>query len=84
MAPVLVPVLEVPTDPFQPSDPVPPLAVHEVAPLLLQASDATDPVCSVEGVAVKELTVAAGGGAVTFRATEVGELVPPGPAQVKV
>jgi hypothetical protein len=31
MAPVLVPTLDVPTEPFQPSDPVPPVAAHEVA-----------------------------------------------------
>lgn len=44
MVPVLVPVLEVPTDPVQPSDPVPPEAVQEVAVLLVHASDAVWPV----------------------------------------
>jgi len=44
IVPVLVPVLEVPTCPFQPSDPVPPVAVQEVALLLVQASDAACPV----------------------------------------
>ncbi len=82
--PVLVPLLEEPTEPFQPSDPVPPVAAHEVAPLLVQASDAACPVWRVVGDAVKVATVAAGGGAVTLSATEVGDPVPPGPVQVNV
>jgi hypothetical protein len=58
---VLVPVLAVPTDPFQPSVPVPPVAVQEVAPLLVHDNDAD---CStwmeVDGVMKNAVTVAAG------------------------
>jgi hypothetical protein len=58
---VLVPELAVPTEPFQPSVPVPPVAVHDVAPLLVHDSVAD---CStwidVDGVIKNEVTVAAG------------------------
>jgi hypothetical protein len=84
MVPVLVPVFEVPTVPFQPSDPVPPAAAQEVAPLLVQASEAACPVGIVEGVALKLLTVAAGGGGVTLMLIEFAPLAPPGPLQFRV
>jgi hypothetical protein len=35
IGPTAVPVLDTGFVPFQPSDPVPPLAVHEVAPLVV-------------------------------------------------
>jgi len=48
--PVEVPVLEVALAPLQPSEPVPPLAVHDVAALLVQDNDADWPAVSELGV----------------------------------
>jgi len=85
MAPVLVPVLDVPTDPFQPSDPVPPVAVHEVAFAVDQESEVDWPTTMVFGTAVKVLTVAVGGGAlVTLTMVELLGPVPPVPVQLSV
>jgi hypothetical protein len=42
--PIDRPLLEVPTLPVQPSEPVPPLAVHEFALLVLQARLVEPPV----------------------------------------
>jgi len=82
ITPVLNPVLEVPTDP--PQLPVPPVAVHDVALLLLQESDDAWPTCMVAGDALKFETVAAGGGAVTLMLIELAPLAPPGPLQFRV
>jgi hypothetical protein len=86
ITPVLVPALAVPIEPFQPSAPVPPVAVQEVAPLLLHDKEA---VCStwivLEGVMKNPVTVAGGWvglAAVTF--TDCGEPVPPSPLQINV
>ncbi len=83
ITPVLVPLLEVPTEPVQPT-PVPPLAVHAVAPTVLQDSIADWPLCTVDGVALKRLTWAAGGGLATLTLMELGPLLPPGPLQFNV
>jgi hypothetical protein len=40
MLPVLVPVLEPGIAPFHPSEPVPPLAVHPEAPVVVHDSEA--------------------------------------------
>jgi hypothetical protein len=85
MAPVLNPMLEVGMAPLHRSAPEPPLAVHDVALVLDQASVAACPVESVVGEAVNWLTTAAEGGALlTLTMTVLGVLVPPGPVQVKV
>jgi hypothetical protein len=55
-----------------------------VALLVAQASETGCPVCTVEGVALKFETLAAGAIAVTLMATVLGVPVPPGPVQVKV
>jgi len=81
--PVEVPVLDGLLSPDQPSDPVPPLAVHEVAALLVHDSDADCPAVSELGVAVK-LWMLAGTGAVTVTPADAGALVPPAPVQVNV
>ncbi len=82
--PSVVPVLEVPTVPLHPSEPVPPLATQEVALDVDQAADTDCPVCAVPGVTVKALTVGTGGAAATSTVTDTGLLLPPGPEQVKV
>jgi hypothetical protein len=84
MGPTLVPLLDVPSVPFHPSDPVPPPAVQEVAPLVDQASTMDWPVSSVPGVTVNEVMLAAGAAAVTLTLAEAGVLAPPGPLQVRV
>ncbi len=82
---MLLPVLEVPTDPAQPSNPVPPLAVHAVAFDVDQDSDVDWPTTMLFGTAVKVLTLAAGGGApVTLMMVELLGPVPPAPVQVSV
>jgi hypothetical protein len=81
--PVEVPVLDVPLGPDQPSDPVPPLAVHDVAALVVHDSDADCPAVSEVGLAAK-LWMLAGTGAVTVTATDAGALVPPAPVQINV
>ncbi len=82
--PIEVPVLEVATVPLQPSDPVPPLAVHEVAFEVDQDADSDCPVCAVIGVTVNALIVGATGADVTSTVTDTGLPVPPGPLQVNV
>lgn len=85
IAPVLKPELDVGMEPVHASLPEPPVAVHEVALLLDQASVVACPVETVVGRAVKVLTTAALGGAVvTLTTTVLGVLVPPGPVQVRV
>ena len=71
--------------PFQPSEPVPPLAVHEVAPTVAQVRVVDPPATMVAGAAANaEITGSGGGALVTLSTTELGALVPPGPVQVKV
>jgi hypothetical protein len=85
IGPTLVPVLEVPTAPFHPSEPLPPLAVQAVAPKLDHDSEVDCPTTMVFGNALKEVTLAAGGGAlVTLTMAELLGPVPPGPVQVSV
>jgi hypothetical protein len=68
----------------QPSEPVPPLAVQEVAPVVIQDSAAAPPAVMVGGVAVKATKVGAAGGALTVTLTEAGVPTPPVPEQVSV
>jgi hypothetical protein len=49
--PVDVPVLDVPLAPAQPSDPVPPLPVQEVAALVVHDNEADCPAVNALGVA---------------------------------
>jgi hypothetical protein len=79
-----VPELEVATVPLQPSEPVPPLAVHAVAFEVDQAADSVSPTSAVVGVTVNALIVGGSGAAVTLRVTDTGLPVPPGPVQVNV
>jgi hypothetical protein len=82
MGPTEVPLLEVPTEPVHPSEPVPPLAVQLVAPVEPQEMAAELPVYSVEGVMVSPVTAGtAGVGEVTVTFTDWGALAPPGPVQ---
>jgi hypothetical protein len=60
--PTTVPTLLVGSDPFQPSEPVPPPAVHPLAPLVTQVNNIDWPVSVELGVASKE-TIEAGGAA---------------------
>jgi hypothetical protein len=55
-----------------------------VALLLVQASETDCPFCTVDGVALKFETLAAGAVGVTLMATVLGVPVPPGPVQVNV
>ena len=82
--PSSVPVLEVPTVPGQESEPLPPLAEQELAPLLLQANEAVWPTVTTLGVAVKEEMLAAGDALTTVTLADCGALAPPGPVQFKV
>ena len=83
IVPVLVPRLDVPTDPVQLPEPL--LAAQDVAPLLVQASSAEPPAWNDEGVATKLVTVAWAGGLDTLMVTELGPLlVPPVPLQFNV
>ena len=84
MGPELVPELEAATLPFQPSEPVPPVAVQVVAWFVDHDRTMACPVCVAPGVAVKLAMVAAGAAVVTVTPTVLGALVPPGPAQVRV
>jgi len=77
-------VLDTSLVPFQPSDPVPPLAVHEVAALVVHASCVDWPTVNIFGVAVKEEMLAAGGELLTVTTAELVALPPPGPEQVSV
>jgi hypothetical protein len=80
---MMVPVLEVGSAPVQASEPLPPVAVHELALVLCQLSAVDRPVTKVLGKALKETMAAAGGGAsLTFTITELGVPAPPVPEQV--
>ncbi len=82
IAPVLVPVLMVGTDP--PQLPVPPLALQDVAPLVVQDNEADPPACMLVGDTLKDVTVACAGGVATLMVTELGPLAPPVPLQFNV
>jgi hypothetical protein len=84
MGPVFKPAEDAAWVPIQPSLPVPPLPVQNVALLLPQASVTDWPVCRAPGIALKLDTVAAGGALVTVTSTVAGLLVPPAPLQVKM
>lgn len=83
---MLVAVLEMGSVPVQPSEPPkPPLAVQALAFVVDHDSVVPCPVVSWLLAAVNELIAApAPGGLVTFRVTELGAPVPPGPVQVRV
>ncbi len=78
------PVLDVPTEPFHPSVPEPPLAKQAVELLLAQERLVDWPVSSEVGVALSELMLAGGGVVVTVTVSELGTLAPPVPVQVSV
>lgn len=79
--PTLNPVLEVGTTPLHPSAPLPPLAVQELAPVVLHARDVLCPDETTGGVAVNVVTVAGAGSTMT---TAVSVPPPVGPWQDKV
>jgi hypothetical protein len=76
-----VPVLSTGTEPPQPSDPVPPLALQDVAPIAAQLSFVEPPLRTEVGVAVRLPTTGKAG--VTSSGALPSEL-PPGPVQVSV
>jgi hypothetical protein len=82
--PMVVPALAVGRVPFQPSVPLPPLAVQALAPLLLQESTVEPPAVSVAGSAVKARMLAGGVAVVTVTVAELMALVPPLPVQLSV
>lgn len=84
IGPTVFATLIVDCEPFQPSVPVPPLAVHALAPLVVQLSTVEPPTISVVGSAVKVRMLAAGAAVVTVTVAALGKLVPPVPVQVKV
>jgi hypothetical protein len=65
IGPTVTPTLLVGCDPCQPSDPVPPLAVQALAPLVTQVNKIDWPVSVELGVASKETIDAAGAALVT-------------------
>lgn len=82
---MLVPLLAVPTEPPQPSDPVPPLAAQVVAPFDAQDNSDDWPAVIEAGEAVKLVTLAAGGvGAVTVTLSDRGALLPPAPVHTRL
>jgi len=84
-APVLKPLLAVPTEPFQTPVPVSPLPVHAVALLVDQDNDAAWPDVMLVGDMLNAVMLAAGCGTlVTLTTTELGLPAPPGPVQLKV
>jgi len=83
--PSVVFALDVPrVDRSHPSVSVPPVPVHEVALVVVQARVTDCPIWTADGVAVNEVIVAAGGPELTFTVTDNGALAPPGPLQVSV
>lgn len=82
--PTAVPVLDGATVPVKASAPLPPLAVHEVALLVVHARDVLCPTVTVPGLAAKEPMLAAGVALFTVTSTEAGALAPPGPVQLSV
>ena len=81
--PTLVPELATGTLPLHPSDPEPPLAVQEVAPLEIHVSTTDWPVCMAVGVAEK-LEIDAGAGLTVRVAVAVAPAPWPTPTQLSV
>jgi hypothetical protein len=81
MGPIVTPELEVGSLPVQPSEPVPPPAVQEVAPVVAQESAVVCVVEIVVGFAAKFVT-AAGAGFTVRLAVELA--LPAGPVQASV
>jgi hypothetical protein len=79
--PIEVPELDVGSEPVQPSEPVPPPAAQEVAPLVAHDSEVDCPVWIVVGFAAKLVTAAAAGLTVSV-AVELE--LPAGPEQASV
>jgi hypothetical protein len=79
----LVPVLEMPMG-NDAHPPAPADGVQELALVVVQARDTVWPICTAEGVTVKDVIAAGGGPDVTLTVTLSGALVPPGPVQVRV
>jgi hypothetical protein len=84
MGPTTLPTLTVPTDPVQPSEPEPPLAVQVSALSTVQVSVVEPPVSTAGGAERNRPTDGSTGAASTLTLTELGALVPPGPVQVNV
>jgi predicted short-subunit dehydrogenase-like oxidoreductase (DUF2520 family) len=84
MGPMVVAELCGDVVPPHPSDGVPPLSVHAVAPLVDQAAVTVPPTWTVVGVTVNEMIAGGGGVLFTSTVTEDAALAPPGPVQVKV
>ena len=82
--PMDMPLLEVGMAPDQPSAPLPPLAVQEVAWSLVQEMLVDCPTVRLLGDTTSEVTVAAGVGTVTVTVVDEGPDDPPGPVQDKV
>jgi hypothetical protein len=70
--------------PVQPSPEVPPLALHDVAPVVDHVAVATPFTWTAAGETLNEVMTGAGGTLSTSTVTDIGELVPPGPLQVSV
>jgi len=87
--PIVTPLLDVACVlPLHPSAPEPPLAVHDVAPVVAQASTIDCPAEAVVGVAVNVLIDAGGVGCVapelTVNVVDTFPLLPPAPVQINV
>ncbi len=87
IGPIAPPLLEVGSEPLQPSEPAPPVAVHAVALVVdhLSVTDWPGWICALLALLALNETVGwEGGGAVDVTDTDEGALVPPGPVQVNV
>lgn len=84
IGPSTVSALPVGCAPLQPSEPGPPVAVQAVPFLVDQVSVVDCPVGIAAGASAKLPIVAGGGVLPAVTVTDVGELVPPGPVQVRV
>lgn len=79
-----VPALDVGTVPVQASEPVPPLAVQEVALVVDQEKLVLLPTNTLSGDAAKVLTAAGLAAGLTTSVVLAGPLAPPGPLQFSV
>jgi hypothetical protein len=82
--PTVKALLETATLPLQPSEPLPPPAVHALAPLVVQENEVDCPTNNVFGEAIKEVTLGSGGNTLTTTGATAGRLVPPAPVQVSM
>jgi hypothetical protein len=78
------PLLETATLPLQPSEPVPPPALHALALLVLHEKEVDCPTNKVFGDATNDMTVGGAGKMLTTTGATAGRLLPPGPEQVKI